>query len=78
MMIAEFFCRLLGLSGRCRHFVKQMALAGTMALMPISSIVASGQPVLMVLGDSLVAGHGLPQDRSLSRCAWPVVEKRRR
>lgn len=64
MMIAEFFCHPLGLFGRCRHFVKPMALAGMMALMPVSSIMASGQPVLMVLGDSLVAGHGLPQDEA--------------
>jgi acyl-CoA thioesterase-1 len=60
-MIAEFFCRLLGLIGGCRHFVKPMALASMMALMPVSSVMASDQPVLMVLGDSLVAGHGLPQ-----------------
>jgi hypothetical protein len=64
MMIAEFFCHPLGLYGRCRHFVKPMALAGMMALMPVLSIMASGQPVLMVLGDSLVAGHGLPQDEA--------------
>ena len=60
-MIAEFFCRLLGLFGGCCHFVKPMALASMMALMPGSSVMASDQPVLMVLGDSLVAGHGLPQ-----------------
>ena len=64
MMIVEFFCHLLGMHGRCRHFVKPMALAGMMALMPVSSIMASGKPVLMVLGDSLVAGHGLPQDQA--------------
>jgi hypothetical protein len=45
---------------------------GMMALMPVSSAMASDQPVLMVLGDSLVAGHGLPQDEAfpdvLGRC----------
>ena len=74
-MIAELFCRLLRLSGRCRHFIKQMGLAGTMALMPISLIVASGQPVLMVLGDSLVAGHGLPQDQAFPNVLGRLLKK---
>ncbi len=64
MMIAEFFCRLLRPSCRCRQFVKQMALAGMIAVMPVPSALAASQPVLMVLGDSLVAGHGLPQDEA--------------
>ena len=75
MMIAEFFCRLLGLFGRCRHFVKPMALAGMMALMPVSSIMATGQPVLMVLGDSLVAGHGLPQDEAFPNVLGRLLKK---
>ena len=75
MMIAEFFCRLLGLFGRCRHFVKPLALAGMMALMPVSSAMASDQPVLMVLGDSLVAGHGLPQGEAFPDVLGRLLKK---
>ena len=75
MMIAEFFCRLLGLFGRCRHFVKPMALASMMALMPVSSAMASDQPVLMVLGDSLVAGHGLPQGEAFPDVLGRLLKK---
>ena len=75
MMIAEFFCRLLGLFGRCRHFVKPLALASMMALMPVSSAMASDQPVLMVLGDSLVAGHGLPQGEAFPDVLGRLLKK---
>ena len=75
MMIAEFFCRLLGLFGRFHPFVKPMALASMVALMPISSIMASGQPVLMVLGDSLVAGHGLPQGEAFPDVLGRLLKK---
>jgi acyl-CoA thioesterase-1 len=75
MMIAEFFYRLLGLSGCFRHFVKPMALAGMMALMPAMSVLASGKPVLMVLGDSLVAGHGLPQGEAFPDVLGRLLKK---
>ena len=75
MMKAEFFCRLLGLFGGCRHFVKPMALASMMVLMPVSSVIASDQPVLMVLGDSLVAGHGLPQDEAFPGVLGRLLNK---
>ena len=74
-MIAEFFCRILGFFGRCRPVMKPMVLASTMALMPVSSIMASGQPVLMVLGDSLVAGHGLPQGEAFPDVLGRLLKK---
>tara|TARA_B100001093_G_scaffold78779_1_gene69994 strand:+ start:659 stop:1345 length:687 start_codon:yes stop_codon:yes gene_type:complete len=75
MMIAELFFRLLELPSRCRHFVKSMALAGMMAMMPVSSVMASDQPILMVLGDSLVAGHGLPQDEAFPYALGRLLKK---
>ena len=75
MMKAEFFCRLLALFGGCCHFVKPMVLASIMVLMPVSSVIASDQPVLMVLGDSLVAGHGLPQDEAFPDVLGRLLNK---
>lgn len=65
MMITEFFCRLSRLMGLARHFAMRVMLAPMLAMMlvtvSLSPALAANPPVLMVLGDSLVAGHGLPQ-----------------
>ena len=69
MMILEFSYQLFAVAQlRHRHVVLVLitTLFAVAAMLPLSeqlikSSYASQRPVLMVLGDSLVAGHGLPQ-----------------
>ncbi len=71
-MILEFFCYLFADFPR-RHrwvvFVLVVIASGGSAFPPISQQMiqpsfAAHTPVLMVLGDSLVAGHGLPRGKA--------------
>ena len=69
VMILEFFCYLLNAArfGRSLAVVKVITFAfvaltaSPIVLKMAQSSFAAKLPVLMVLGDSLVAGHGLPQ-----------------
>lgn len=71
-MILEFFCRLVVVVYLCRHLavsgLSAIVLA-VVAILPASQLMvqpslAAQPPVLVVLGDSLVAGHGLPQGQA--------------
>ena len=69
VMISEFFCYLLVAARFGRRLTVVKLITFALVAVTVSPIVlkmtqssfAAKLPVLMVLGDSLVAGHGLPQ-----------------
>ena len=69
LMILEFYYHLFTViqPRRCRSFLRLITIVLVGAAIPpiaeqvVKSSVAAQRPVLMILGDSLVAGHGLPQ-----------------
>ena len=69
LMILEFYYQLFTViqPRRCRSFLRLITIVLAGAAIPpiaeqvVKSSVAAQRPVLMILGDSLVAGHGLPQ-----------------
>jgi acyl-CoA thioesterase-1 len=69
LMILEFYYYLFTViqPRRCRSFLRLITIVFVGAAIPpiaeqvVKSSVAAQRPVLMILGDSLVAGHGLPQ-----------------
>ena len=82
LMILEFYYYLFTViqPRRCRSFLRliTIVLAGA-AILPIAeqvvkSSVAAQRPVLMILGDSLVAGHGLPQGEAFPEILGQMLQ----